>query len=233
MEKLSEKWTWSDKLAIALACSGAAMALILFLVEKTPVTVGAMIACIAGLLVYPILHFVSSWKARVPVISVMVVLVCLFGWSVWPKTPPIASILPKPTPTVMIPSANQPRTDQSALAQQPHAGNTARRKHEKLESPYYSPRICPPGKVLTNGLCIDLFAPGIYGDGPGQITEPHTVSNPSVVVQPGGAASFGQQGGITVGQIIVNDESKIPIQLSYSHRADAYKRTSLAICKTG
>ena len=45
------RWSWSDKLAIALACAGAAMALVLFLVEKTPLTVGIVVACITGLLI--------------------------------------------------------------------------------------------------------------------------------------------------------------------------------------
>ena len=57
MEPLSP----SDKLAVVLFCLGAAMALILFLLTKTPLTILPMLLGIAFLMVYPVLHFFPTW----------------------------------------------------------------------------------------------------------------------------------------------------------------------------
>lgn len=99
METSPERWSWSDKLAVALACAGAAIALILFLAEKTPLTVGVMVAGIAALLIYPIIHFAPSWKTRIPVLIVMLALVGIFGWRSWPKieAPSQPASIPAPT----------------------------------------------------------------------------------------------------------------------------------------
>src|SRR5213080_1907108 len=85
-----DKWTWSDKLAITLACVGAAMALIPFLVDKNPITVGVMVVCFGALLVHPILHLIPSRKFQVPALILMIILVAGFGWAVWPKKVEIA-----------------------------------------------------------------------------------------------------------------------------------------------
>ncbi len=70
---------------MALACVGAAMALLLYLVEKTPITVAIMVVCIGGLLIYPVFHFVPSRIPRVITLSGMFLVVGLFGRSIWPK----------------------------------------------------------------------------------------------------------------------------------------------------
>ena len=100
MEDSEQRWTRSDKLAVALACIGAALALILFLVDKTPVTVGVMTTCIAALLAYPIQHFVPSRPVRISAIILMILLVCCFGWSRWPKNiqAPASSATAPPIP---------------------------------------------------------------------------------------------------------------------------------------
>jgi hypothetical protein len=134
------RWSWSDKLAIALACAGAAMALVLFLVEKTPLTVGIVVACIAGLLIYPILHLVSSTGARIVVIEAMLVLVCLFGWSVWPKKNQIAQNSPpqfQPSPK-QTPLQNGPPI--STVPQVTPAAPT--RKPQRKTAP-----VTPPGTI--------------------------------------------------------------------------------------
>lgn len=77
--------SFSDKLAVALACLASAMALILFWMDKTPLAAGLSIACIAGLSVYPILHFFPSGTARIPMFIIATLLVVIFGWKIWPR----------------------------------------------------------------------------------------------------------------------------------------------------
>lgn len=103
----SDKWTLSDGLSVALACLGAALALILFLVDKTPITVGVMIASIVALLIYPIIHFFSSRMPRIAATAVMFALVCLFGWGVWPKKS-------QPQPSPPAPTSPLPQTASDA-----------------------------------------------------------------------------------------------------------------------
>lgn len=174
MANPQEKWTWSDKLAIALTCIGAAMALILFVLEKTPLTIAVIIACVAALLIYPILHFVPSRKYRILFILVMIVAVCLFGWCVWPKRPQISPIVPPPARTVAIPTPSLPE-------------KTPQHEH-KIDRPHED-----------------------AGARPSTTTQAHTIN-----VQPGAVVSFGQQGGITAGQVVIAQESTIPVELSIS-----------------
>jgi hypothetical protein len=109
-------WSWSDRLAVALACIGAAMALVLFLVEKTPLTTGVTLACIAALLIYPILHFIPSRAMRVVAVLVLVLLVCLFGWHVWPHKEPVV-LVPTTAP------ASAPITAPATIPSQPLVSN--------------------------------------------------------------------------------------------------------------
>jgi hypothetical protein len=119
-------WTRSDKLAVALFCLATAMALILFLAEKTPIAVGIMLLCIAGFLVYPVIHFAHSRRLRIPSLMLMLVLVAGFGWSQWPKSvkpirEPQAQLAPvqnsTPPPTVSSPSATNGSSDQQPQQQ--------------------------------------------------------------------------------------------------------------------
>lgn len=104
------RWSRGDKLSVALACMSAALGLILSLAPKTPLTVGAMILGIAGLLVYPIINFVSSKKARIMAFAVTLILVGIIGWSSWPKsTSPSTPPLIAPAPSV--PTINQTATN--------------------------------------------------------------------------------------------------------------------------
>jgi hypothetical protein len=95
-------WSPSDKLAIALTCLGAAVALILFIAEKTPLTVGLMIAGITGLFVFPINHFIRQLRWRIRAFAIMLILVVIFGWKSWPKKyvqpapPPLLTASPSP-----------------------------------------------------------------------------------------------------------------------------------------
>jgi hypothetical protein len=95
--KSKDSWSWSDKLAIALACLAAIMALILLWMDKTPVWAAVTVAAMAALIVYPVIHFFPSWKARIPALIVLWALIGLFGWRIWPRqraTPPSPSEAP-------------------------------------------------------------------------------------------------------------------------------------------
>ena len=78
-------WSGSDELALSLFCCGGAMSLILSQIEKTPDTVAVLVFGIAGILIYPILHFVPSKMPRITALIGMLLLVGTFGWSVWPE----------------------------------------------------------------------------------------------------------------------------------------------------
>jgi hypothetical protein len=66
-----------------------------------------MVACIGALLVYPVIHFVPSRKARIPAMAAMFILVGLFGWRNWPKKD-------TPNPQQGVPAPSQPTINQTA-----------------------------------------------------------------------------------------------------------------------
>jgi hypothetical protein len=115
----------SDKLAVVLALLGAALALILFLLEKTPLIVGAVLVAIALLLVYPIIHFAKRTVLRVMALVVMVILVGLLGRVVWPiklTPPPVAST---ENPAIAPNNAEKPQpSDQGKQAPAPDSKPT-------------------------------------------------------------------------------------------------------------
>jgi hypothetical protein len=74
----------SDRLGIALACLAGVMAIILFLIEKTPTTILCLLSLMVTLLVYPVLHFVKNIRWRTVVFILCGLATLLFGWSVWP-----------------------------------------------------------------------------------------------------------------------------------------------------
>lgn len=79
------QWKDSDKLALVLFCLAAVLAIVLFLVEKTPTTIGVMLVFILGFLVYPIIHLVTSRSGRAVASISTIAIVILFGWLVWPR----------------------------------------------------------------------------------------------------------------------------------------------------
>lgn len=78
-------WSLSDKLAIALFCLAAVMAIVLFWIDKTPITAGISLALIALLIIYPILHFIRKYTLRVVAFIAIAILITGFGWKIWPK----------------------------------------------------------------------------------------------------------------------------------------------------
>jgi hypothetical protein len=89
--KPTRRYTTSDKLGIALACLAGVMAIILFLVEKTPWTVAALLVAMAALLIYPVLHFAQSKNLRVLFLACVAIGTLAFGWYGWPKSNPRGS----------------------------------------------------------------------------------------------------------------------------------------------
>jgi len=71
MADMNDKWSFSDKLAVALACLAGLMTLILFWTDRTPVAAEITIGAMVLLMAYPVLHFVHSWIARTPVFAVV------------------------------------------------------------------------------------------------------------------------------------------------------------------
>lgn len=81
---MAEKYNTSDSLAIALTCVAAVMAIVLFLLEKTPFWVVTLLMFMLALSIYPILHFVRSRPLRALVFIMAVGGTVAFGWAVWP-----------------------------------------------------------------------------------------------------------------------------------------------------
>jgi hypothetical protein len=75
----------SDKLAIVLACLAGIMAIVLFLVEKTPAVIVFSLLAIVLLAIYPILHFVGAFYLRIVAAVLIVGGTVVFGIYVWPK----------------------------------------------------------------------------------------------------------------------------------------------------
>jgi hypothetical protein len=79
------RYSPSDRLAIALACLAGVMAIVLFLVEKTPFWVVTLLVLMLALSVYPILHFVRLRPLRVICLIAAFAVSVGIGWTVWPK----------------------------------------------------------------------------------------------------------------------------------------------------
>ena len=84
-ERQGNKWTFSDRLAVALACLTAVMALGLIWMERTPAWAGATVVSMALLMVYPVIHFVHSNKGRLVALMAIWGFIGFFGWKIWPK----------------------------------------------------------------------------------------------------------------------------------------------------
>src|SRR5712664_3201827 len=168
------KWSRSDKLAIALACLGAAVALILFLVEKSPITVGLMTFFIAALLTYPIFHFLPLRKFQIPALIVMFILVFVFGLAVWPKK-------------IQVPQTAQSRIEprvSSTNNSNPTSNTPAPSRPNIPAKPKSRPKK-PETKEAPSVSSSGADSPAI-----GSITQ-----------GPGSALSVNQQGGITAGTV--------------------------------
>lgn len=75
----------SDRLAIALACLTGVMAIILFLVEKSPLTVVGVLVLMVALSIYPIFHFSKSNTVRGSLALCVIAVAVFLGWREWPN----------------------------------------------------------------------------------------------------------------------------------------------------
>jgi hypothetical protein len=139
---MEKDWSRSDSLAVALACLAAVMALILFWIDKTPLSAGITIIAMVGLMIYPVIHFVRSTSVRIPVFLTVSVLIGLFGWAVWPKrqlletpqivsapiTPPLAQRKPE-SPAETTPAPTSKRKPQKS-----HPSTPPPTKEQKCET---------------------------------------------------------------------------------------------------
>ena len=98
----------SDRLAIALACLAGAMAIALFLTDKTPTSVLVLLGFMLALLVFPVIRFCRGTRARVALLVVVLIGTLLFGWGVWPKSPKIVAEATQQQQLSPPPSANGP-----------------------------------------------------------------------------------------------------------------------------
>jgi predicted PurR-regulated permease PerM len=103
-----ERYTLSDKLAIALTCLAALLALVLFWIDKTPLSAGITMALMAALIAYPVFHFITSRRIAVVVLCIAWAGIGLFGWKVWPHPLTVTVAAPQtPLPNTI----NQTATD--------------------------------------------------------------------------------------------------------------------------
>jgi hypothetical protein len=86
--KSTGEYSRSDKLGIALACLAGVMAIILFLVEKTPLTVVSLLTLMIALSIFPILHFARSSPIRIALMILAVIGAVALGRFEWPKKKP-------------------------------------------------------------------------------------------------------------------------------------------------
>jgi hypothetical protein len=77
----------SDRLGIALFCLAIVAALVLFLIDKSSLSISLTLAAILGFLIYPILHFFKKRLPRVAILLVALIGGAFFGYKIWPRIP--------------------------------------------------------------------------------------------------------------------------------------------------
>lgn len=134
----------SDRLAVALCCISGLMTLVPLWMEKTTIWAGGTVSVLALLVIYPVYHFVRSWKLRIPTLIVMWVLIALFGWRIWPR--PITAAMPQPVirnePTQPVPNS---QSQQSAF--QPKVLATAQPLIDNTLQPFAQIKIFNDAKA--------------------------------------------------------------------------------------
>ncbi len=186
--KATEKYNNSDKLAIALACLAGVMAIILFLVEKTPWVVGGLLPLMIGLCIYPIVHVTKSRFLRTTLLIVAVLATFVFGWKEWPK----ARLVSQNTSGTSASIDSKPDQDQNKVPSTAES-STAEEKDKPAKPKKYHPK---PAPAVPKSADASMQAPASPASSQ---TQPM-----SQVCEPGAscAASTGQQGGITAGTYI-------------------------------
>jgi hypothetical protein len=134
----------SDKLAIALTCLAGIMAIILFLVAKTPAIVVLLLIVMVGLAVYPILHFFQRGALRIVAAIVVLGVTALLGWHAWPSKNPSNPPFVEVPATFVTPSATQ----SPSVPANPSPSPTAKAKPSHSKAAPLQPPMsqeCAPG----------------------------------------------------------------------------------------
>jgi hypothetical protein len=140
----------ADKLAIALASGSVVMLILLFLAEKTPLTVGILIAAMLGFAVYPFLHFLHSRTWRCVGLTLVLIVGVIFGWQALrakKASETIANNQPAPT-TVQSPPIQ--------VASPPSTSTHKATPNAKLDKPAMSQAsqpACEKGKTSEGKPC--------------------------------------------------------------------------------
>lgn len=141
------KYSNSDRFGVVLACLAGVMAIVLFLVEKTPFTVVTLLILMVLLATYPVMHFIrrSTWRG----VTLLAIVGCtvLFGHSVWPhKESPRDNVITVTRHDVEKQLApEQLKVDAKVSATVKHRASSEVKKAKPLAQPAQS---CP------NGICI-------------------------------------------------------------------------------
>jgi len=159
-----EKYSHSDKLAIALACVAGVMAIVLFLIEKTPISVVVLLTLMLALSVYPILHFTKSKTPRTICLIVILVGTVALGWAVWPKQRPSEVAVQMPPANAVKENSgttDSVRVDVRRPARDAVADKVEHRKHAKTSSQDNSVHMDKGSKIeqQSGGPC----SPNIVG----------------------------------------------------------------------
>jgi hypothetical protein len=131
----------SDRLAIALACIGGVLGLILWLVEKTPLAVALCLCGIFALLIFPILHFARGQMTRLVSFAVTLAALIVLGIGVWPKVDGTPRPAPLPEPPIS-------KNKEPEKPQEP----TARQKGSKRPEYIPPPKLSAPFSVEIAGV---------------------------------------------------------------------------------
>jgi hypothetical protein len=121
----TERYSGSDKLAFALACLAGALAIVLFLVEKTQFTVVFFLMLMGLLLIYPVLHFFKGGIGRIVLSTIVFIGTFMLGWRVWPRNKMVTGENSKP-----LAQDTAALTPQSSAPPQGTNGEAVKRQHQ-------------------------------------------------------------------------------------------------------
>jgi hypothetical protein len=155
----TEKYSQSDKLAVALACLAGFMAVVLFLIEKTPLMVAGSLMLMVALCIYPILHFARSIGVRIALMVLALLITGAIGRFAWPK----GKIIIVSSPVVL--NANSDALPTAKLKSEPPkpADSRSKTKIKKPAAPKIDKQNDNSGSVVGNitpGPCSNVQVGG-------------------------------------------------------------------------
>lgn len=214
---MPSRFNLSDRLAIVLFCIGAVLAIVLFLIEKTPLAVGLLLVAMLGFLIFPILHFVKDNKSRSIFFTLTLIVLGIFGLVVWPKgtsdsqrigyvSAPTLSPSPLPQP---VPSTTPKTTQRAALGNEKHPTqpNTTPIRPER---PHKKKKIQPPNNSTPASVQQQNNSGGT------NIQQGTTGNNSPIISAPNGIAI----GGGNVNNPTVNNYAPPERRISPSQRTE-------------